>query len=158
MHAVLRRLSRRATIDFSDYLELRHAIDHGEASPEVRGLASQLEAALPVRFARAIPHMATLADAAEAPPRGLTRQAIRAMFAMREEFASHGRARATLMGFDLPDADGLKDWLDFVENERRHAMEVRASLRELDRRIWAVYTGERRMPSAGQAQAQGRAP
>lgn len=156
MHAVLRRLSRRPQLDFSDYLELRHLRDHGKANDDVEAFLAHLEHALPVRFARAIPHMVTLADAADPPPRGLTREAVRTMFAMREEFASHGRARAALMGFDLPDGEGLKDWLDLVENERRHAMAVRTSLRDLDRRIWAVYTGERRMPSTGQAQAQGR--
>lgn len=149
-------MSRRPTLDFSDYLELRHAMDHGDASPELRELAAHLERALPVPFARAIPHLVTLADAPGPPPRGLTRDAVRAMFAMREEFASHGKARASLMGFDLPDADGLKDWLDFIENERRHAMQVRTSLRELDRRIWAVYTGDRRMPQTGQARGQGQ--
>ena len=148
MHAALARMRRRRQLDFSDYLELRHLRDHGAASAELDGAIAHLERALPVPFARAIPHLVTLADAPEAPPRGLSRDAVRAMFAMREEFAAHGRARAGLMGFDLPDADGLKDWLDFVENERRHAMQVRASLRELDRRIWAVYTGSRRMPAA----------
>ncbi|HVM45030.1 MAG TPA: hypothetical protein VM582_03755 [Candidatus Thermoplasmatota archaeon] len=139
-------MRRRPQLDFSDYLELRQLRDEGDARVE-RALA-HLEAALPVRFAAAIPHLVTLADAPSPPPRGLSREAVRAMFQMRAEFAAHGRARAGLMGFDLPDADGLKDWLDFVENERRHAMQVRASLRELDRRIWAVYTGERRMPVA----------
>ena len=148
MQATLARMRRRAQLDFSDYLELRHLQDHGDATPEIEVAIAHLERSLPVRFARAIPHLVTLADAPDAPPRGLTRDAVRAMFAMREEFASHGRARASLMGFDLPDADGLKDWLDFVENERRHAMQVRSSLRELDRRIWAVYTGDRRMPAA----------
>lgn len=146
MQAALRRMRRRAQLDFSDYLELRHLRDHGDRDPEIAQLMASLERALPVAFASAIPHMVTLADAPASPPRGLTREAVRVMFAMREEFAGHGRARSGLMGFDLPDADGLKDWLDFIENERRHAMQVRASLRELDRRIWAVYTGERRMP------------
>lgn len=148
MQATLTRMRRRATLDFSDYLELRHLRDHGQSSTEADATMRALEAALPVRFADAIPHMMTLADAPAPPPRGLSREAVRVMFAMREEFAGHGRARSGLMGFDLPDADGLKDWLDFVENERRHAMAVRASLRELDRRIWAVYTGDRRMPTA----------
>lgn len=148
MHATLRRMERRAQLDFSDYLELRHLRDHGQGTPEIARALAHLERALPVRFADAIPDLATLADAPGAPPRGLTREAVRVMFAMREEFAGHGRARSGLMGFDLPDGDGLKDWLDFVENERRHAMGVRASLRELDRRIWAVYTGQRRMPAA----------
>ena len=148
MHASLRRMQRRALLDFSDYLELRHLRDHGADAADIARALAHLERALPVRFANAIPHMVTLADAPAPPPRGLTRDALRVMFAMREEFAGHGRARTGLMGFDLPDGDGLKDWLDFVENERRHAMSVRTSLRELDRRIWAVYTGERRMPTA----------
>lgn len=147
-HATLRRMLRRSELDFSDYLELRHLRDHGRAPEGAAGVLAELERALPVGFADAIPHMATLADAPAPPPRGLTREAIRVVFAMREEFALHGAARAGLSGFDLPDAAGLKDWLDFIENERRHALQVRASLRELDRRIWAVYTGERRMPKA----------
>ncbi|HET6403111.1 MAG TPA: hypothetical protein VFH78_00565 [Candidatus Thermoplasmatota archaeon] len=161
MHATLQKMRRRGRLDFSDYLELRQLLDvearaeaeagaeaRAEAAEEARRTLAHLERALPVRFARAIPHLVTLADAPEPPPRGLTRDAVRAMFAMRAEFAAHGRARAALIGFSLPDAEGLKDWLDFVENERRHALQVRASLRELDRRIWAVYTGERRMPLA----------
>lgn len=144
---MLARLRRRKQLDFSDYLELRHARDHGAEGADLVSTMAHLERSLPVSFGAAIPHLVTLADAPEPPPRGLTREAVRAMFAMRAEFAEHGRARAALMGFDLPEAEGLKDWLDFVENERRHAMAVRASLRELDRRIWAVYTGERRMPS-----------
>jgi len=146
--AILRKMRRRAQLDFSDYLELRHLRDAGHDSAELRKAIAHLERALPVPFADAIPDLHTLADAWVAPPRGLTRDALRVMFAMREEFAGHGRARSSLMGFDLPDAEGLKDWLDFVENERRHALHVRTSLRELDRRIWAVFTGERRMPSA----------
>lgn len=146
--ATLRRMGRRPTLDFSDYLELRRARDAGEEHPHLAAALGHLESRLPVAFAAAIPHLITLAEPAAAPPRGLSREAVRVMFAMREEFAVHGRARRTLMGFDLPDGEGLKDWLDLVENERRHAIAVRASLRELDRRIWAVYTGERRMPLA----------
>lgn len=144
--ALLRRLRRRPHLDFSDYLELRRLSDAGH--DEVRETLAHLERALGVGFGDAIPHLLTLADAPAPPPRGLTRDALRVMFAMREEFAGHGRARSGMMGFDLPDGEGLKDWLDFIENERRHAMQARQGLRELDRRIWAVYTGQRRMPTA----------
>lgn len=144
----LRRMRRRASLDFSDYLELRRLRDAGHAHRELDATLARLEAALPVPFAASIPHLLTLAPAA-APPRGLSVEALRVMFSMREEFASHGRTRAAMAGgFELPDGEGLKDWLDFVENERKHAIAVRAALRELDRRIWAVYTGERRMPAA----------
>lgn len=144
--SLLRRLKRRPHLDFSDYLELRRLRDAGHA--EVEAELARLERALGIDFAEAIPHLVTLADPAAPPPRGLTREAVRVMFAMREEFAAHGHARSGMMGFELPDGEGLKDWLDFIENERRHAMQARASLRELDRRIWAVYTGERKMPTA----------
>lgn len=144
----LRRLRRsRAGLDFSDYLELRRLRDLGARDAELDEALAHLERLLPVPFAASIPNMATLAEPSAPPPRGLTPEARRVMFAMREEFASHGGTRAALMGFDLPDGDGLKDWLDFIENERKHAMAVRALLRELDRKIWAVYTGDRRMPS-----------
>lgn len=143
----LARFRRQPRLDFSDYLEARRLRDEGAVIDGVAALLADLERALPVRFADAIPDLATGADAIAPPPRGLSREALRVMFAMRAEFSSHGRTRASMLGFDLPDGDGLKDWLDFVENERRHAMQARASLRELDRRIWAVYTGERRMPS-----------
>lgn len=145
---MLRRIQRRAQLDFSDYLELRHARDAGVRDPGIDAAIGYLERALPVPFAASIPDLHTLADAPSAPPRGLSREAVRVMFQMREEFAGHGRARGGLMGFDLPDAEGLKDWLDFVENERKHALHVRTSLRELDRRIFAVYTGVRKMPVA----------
>lgn len=148
MSPLLRTMRRKAHLDFSDYLELRHLRDAGDDSADVRALLAWLEAELPVRFADALPDMHTGADASALPPRGLSREAVRVMFAMREEFAVHGRARRSLMGFDLPDGDGLKDWLDFIENERRHAMTARQGLRELDRRIWAVYTGDRKMPHA----------
>ena len=145
--SVLRRLKRRPHVDFSDYLELRRLRDAGH--DEVRAMLATVEHALGVGFGDRIPHLVSLADAPAPPPRGLTREALRVMFAMREEFAAHGRARATMtMGFELPDGEGLKDWLDFIENERKQAMRAREALRELDRRIWAVYTGERRMPSA----------
>lgn len=140
---LLRRLGRRQLLDFSDYLELRHAIDAGDDSAELRAATRALAERLPVRFADAIPDLHTLADAPAPPPRGLTREALRVVFAMREEFATHGRARGAMMGFDLPDGDGLKDWLDFMEAERKAAREVRAQLRRLDRKIWALYTGER---------------
>lgn len=146
--STIRRMRRRAQLDFSDYLELRHLRDVGHASAELLELMGYLERTLPVPFVAAIPNLHTLADADADPPRELTRDAVRVMFAMREEFANHGAARSSLMGFDLPEGEGLKDWLDFVENERRHALHVRTSLRELDRRIYAVFTGERRMPVA----------
>lgn len=145
----LRRLRRgRAGLDFSDYLELRRLRDAGARDAELDGVLAHLERALPVPFADAIPHMLTLAEPAAPPPRGLSPEARRVMFAMREEFAVHGGTRAGLMGFDLPDGDGLKDWLDFIETERKHAMAVRSLLRDLDRKIWAAYTGNRRMPAA----------
>lgn len=142
----LLRMRRKPSLDFSDYLELRRLRDEGHE--DAAAPMGALGASLRVSFADAIPHLVTLADAPAPPPRGLTRDAVRVMFAMREEFASHGATRRGMMGFDLPEGDGLKDWLDFVENERKHAMAVRASLRDLDRRIWAAYTGDRRMPVA----------
>lgn len=145
----LRRLRRgKASLDFSDYLELRRLRDLGARDADLDAALAELERALPVPFADAIPHLATLAEPASPPPRGLSAEARRVMFAMREEFAGHGGTRAALMGFDLPDGEGLKDWLDFIENERKHALAVRSLLRELDRKIWAVYTGDRRMPTA----------
>lgn len=143
----MRRFLRRPQLDFSDYLELRHMRDEGDATDASALLFAHLERALPVPFARAIPNMSTLADAAEPPPRELTRDAVRMAFLMRQEFARHGHARATMMGFDLPDGEGLKDWLDLVETERKSALEVRKLLRTVDAKIWRMFTGERRMPS-----------
>lgn len=151
IQAILRKMRRKKEIDFSDYLELRHLRDAGQRSPDLDALVGHLERALPVPFADAIPDLHSLANATAPPPRGLTREALRVAFAMREEFAGHGRARASLMGFDLPDGEGLKDWLDLVENERRHALQVRSSLREIDRRIYALYTGSRKMPAVANA-------
>lgn len=138
----------RRPLDFSDYLELRRLRDEGRATEADAAELARLEAELPVPFARAIPDLHTLADAPEPPPRGLTRDAVRAAFAFRREFAAHGAARRALMGFDLPDGEGLKDWLDLVETERRGAMQVRKLLRELDGKAWRMFTGERRMPVA----------
>lgn len=139
----------RRPLDFSDYLELRRARDEGRAEPGDAALLAHLEATLPVPFARAIPDLHTLADAPEAPPRDLTRDAVRAAFAFRREFASHGATRRAMrMGFDLPEGEGLKDWLDLVEAERRGAMQVRRLLREFDGKVWRMFTGERRMPAA----------
>jgi len=143
----MRSLLRRAELDFSDYLELRRAVDAGEATPESRRVLAALERALPVPFARAIPHLVTLADAHDAPPRELTREAVRVAFGMREEFCHHGSTRAGLSGFDLPEGLGLKDWLDLVETERKLAVQSRKLLRELDGKLWRMFTGERRMPS-----------
>lgn len=144
----LRRLRRRASLDFSDYLELRHLRDHGAASPELDRWIAQLERALDVRHAACIPNLATLAPGTAPPPRDLTPDALALVFRMREEFASHGRARSGMMGFDLPEGQGLKDWLDFVETEREQAKKVREGLRRLDGKIWALLTGERRLPAA----------
>lgn len=156
-HRALRRLRRgRASLDFSDYLELRRLRDAGASFDELDATLAHLERALPVSFADAIPHLLTLAEPAAAPPRGLSVEARRVMFAMREEFATHGRTRAGLMGFDLPDGDGLKDWLDFIETERKHAMAVRVLLRDLDRKIWAAYTGSRRMPAVAAPPVEAR--
>lgn len=139
---------RRSVLDFSDYLELRRMRDAGVADAEVERRLRFLEAALPVPFADAIPHLVTLADAPAPPPRDLTRDALRVVFAMREEFARHGTTRAGMMGFDLPEGRGLKDWLDFIEEERKQSMQVRRLLREVDRKVYAVYTGVRKMPVA----------
>lgn len=144
----MRAWRRRESLDFSDYLELRHLRDEARADDDALRYLSYLEEALPVRFADAIPNLSTLADAPAEPPRGLSRAAIRVVFGMRHEFAEHGATRRGLMGFDLPDAEGLKDWLDLVETERKNAKEVRKLLREVDAKIWRVYTGERRMRSA----------
>ena len=145
---LLRRLRRRPrALDFSDYLELRRQRDLGARDAALDALLAHLERALPVPFAAQLPDLATLAPAGP-PPRGLTPEAVRVVFAMREEFAGHGGTRAGLMGFDLPDGEGLKDWLDFLETERKQAMAVRELLRELDRKVWALYTGDRRMPTA----------
>lgn len=122
-------------------------LDAGEATDEARGMLAPLERALPVPFARAIPHLVTLADAPEAPPRDLTRAAVRVAFAMRQEFCHHGTVRAGLSGFELPEGAGLKDWLDLVETERKLSMLARKQLRELDGKIWRMFTGERRMPA-----------
>lgn len=144
---LLRRLLRgRQELDFSDYLELRRVLDEGAQDEAVDELRANLEEALPVDFADAIPHLVTLEDAPAPPPRGLTREALRVVFAMRQEFTSHGATRAAMMGFDLPDGEGLKDWLDFLETERKQTRAVRDLLRELDRKTWAVCTGDRRMP------------
>lgn len=148
-------MRRRPHLDFSDYLELRRARDlraggapagHDALADELDALIAHLEAALPVPFAGAIPNLATLDEPPAAPPRGLDREHLRVAFAMREEFARHGEARAGMMGIDLPERPGLPDWLDMVEAERKHARAARAALRELDLKIWALYTGVRRMP------------
>jgi hypothetical protein len=144
VHATLRRLGRRPHLDFSDYLELRRLRDQGARDARVEGWIAHCERALPVPFADAIPHLATLAPGAAPPPRDLTVDALRVAFAMREEFAAHGATRAGLMGFDLPDGRGLKDWLDLVETERQEAKKVREGLRAFDAKIWALMTGERR--------------
>lgn len=145
--SALRRLARRrAALDFSDYLELREQRDAGTAAPDALELLAHLERELPVPFASAIPHLVTLDDAPDAPPRGLTREELRVVFAMRREFSGHGQVRARLMGFPLPDGEALKDWLDFMETERSGARKARELLRELDRKVWAVMTGERRLP------------
>lgn len=147
--SLLRRLThRRQTLDFSDYLELRELHDAGIAGADAVEMLRALETALPVTFADAIPNLLTLADAKAPPPRDFTRDELRVIFAMRHEFSQHGRARAELMGFPLPDGEGLKDWLDFMETERQNARKARDLLRELDRKVWAVMTGERRMPKA----------
>lgn len=146
---ILLGMRRRPTLDFSDYLELRRLRDGGERDADIDGLLLHLEAMLPVAFARAIPHLVTLDDAEGAPPRGLDREHLRVAFAIREEFARHGDARTSLMmGIDLPERPGLPDWLDLVEGERKHARAARQALRDIDARIWAIYTGVRRMPTA----------
>lgn len=145
----MRPIRRRGKLDFSDYLEVRRLRDAGEGNEEVDLLLLHLEEALPVPFVDAIPNLVTLADAPIPPPRGLTRDAVRVLFQMREEFARHGATRRALSGFPLPDGEGLKDWLDFMEAERKNALATRGLLRELDGKIWRVYTGERRMPLAG---------
>ena len=138
----------RRPLDFSDYLELRRLRDEGRATAEEEAAIARLEATLPVPFARAIPDLHTLADAPDPPPRELTREAMRAAFAFRREFAAHGAARRAMrQGFELPEGEGLKDWLDLVETERRAALQVRRLLRELDAKLWRAYTGERRMPA-----------
>jgi hypothetical protein len=146
----MRRMRRRAHLDFSDYLELRRFRDLGAQSPELDGALQHLEHALPVTFSRALPHLAT--QAGGAPPRGLSQDALRVAFAMREEIASRGKTRAGMMGFDLPEGEGLKDWLDLVETERKLALESRHHLRDFDRRLWALFTGDRRMPQAATLQ------
>ncbi len=141
-------LRRRAPLDFSDYLELRRLRDEGDDAAEIARAITAMAHALPVAFAAAIPNLATLAQADRAPPRGLPREALHVLFEMRAEFTQHGKTRARMMGFDLPDAsDALKDWLDFIEAERRNATKARALLRDLDRRIWAVMSGNRHMPA-----------
>ena len=135
-------------LDFSDYLELRRLRDEGRAGPEDEALLARLERELPVPFARAIPDLATLADAPDAPPRDLSREAVRAAFAFRREFSAHGEMRRRMrQGFDLPEGDGLKDWLDLVEAERRATTQIRRLLREFDGKLWRMFTGERRMPA-----------
>lgn len=147
VHQALRKLRRRGEMDFSDYLELRRLRDRGEADPRLARWIAHAEAALPVPFAAAIPHLATMAAGA-APPRELSAEAIRVAFAMREEFAAHGATRVGMMGIDLPEGAGLKDWLDLVETERQESKKVRDSLRRFDAKIWAMMTGERkRLPS-----------
>ena len=137
----------RDALDFSDYLELRRFRDSGVDNPDLLEALAHLEAALPVPFARAIPHMRTLEDAPEPPPRELTREALRVAFSLREEFAHHG---ATRMGLrvDLPEGRSLKAWLDFMETERKLSRLARQHLRELDAKLWTMLTGQRRMPSA----------
>lgn len=137
---------RRETLDFSDYLELRRFRDMGVDAPDVLETLAYLEERLPVPFARSIPHLRRLEDASEAPPRELTREALRVAFAMREEFAQHGGTRMGL-AIDLPEGRGLKAWLDFMETERRLSRAAREHLRELDGKIWTMMAGSRRMPS-----------
>lgn len=136
----------RGAVDFSDYLELRRFRDSGVSSPDLLEALAHLEAALPVPFARSIPHLRTLEDAPEPPPRELTREALRVAFALREEFAHHG---ATRMGLrvDLPEGTALKAWLDFMETERKLSRLAREHLRELDAKLWTMLTGQRRMPA-----------
>lgn len=134
------------TYDFSDYLELRRLRDLGQARPGADEVLARLEKALGVDFAEAIPLFPDLRPGAGPFPRGLRPSDVHVVFQMREEVASLGRTRAGLHGFDLPDGEAVKDFLDFIEEERRVHMEVRKLLRALDKKIWAVYTGERRMP------------
>lgn len=156
--ALAPRRDRGDVLDFSDYLTLRRRRDAGDASEETRALLAWLEERLPVPFARAIPHLVTLEDASEPPPRDLTREAVRVMFAMREELASHGRTREGLH-LDLPEGRALKAWLDFMETERRVARQVRGHVRELDAKIWTVFAGGRRpMPSVPAPRAAPAAP
>lgn len=143
---------RREPLDFSDYLELRRLRDAGLAGPEEERLLGALESALRIGFARAIPDLVTLADAPLPPPRGLTREELRVVFAMRADLAGVGATRRSLMGFDLPDGEGLKDWLDFLEAERKVAREARALLRALDAKVWAVMTGDRKVAKVPVAQ------
>lgn len=157
--APLRR--RRDALDFSDYLELRRFRDSGVSSAALREVLAHLEEALPVPFAASIPHMRTLADAPEPPPRDLTREALRVAFSLREEFAHHG---ATRMGLrvDLPEGRSLKAWLDFMETERKLSRAARQHLRELDAKLWAMLSGQRRMavvpapPAWAQVEAGGQ--
>ncbi|MEA3199629.1 MAG: hypothetical protein QOE90_1057 [Thermoplasmata archaeon] len=148
VHAALRKLRRRGEMDFSDYLELRRLRDLGAKSPQLDAWIAHAERAMPVPFAAALPDLATLAPGAQIAPRDLTHEEVRVAFAMREEFAAHGAARAGLMGFDLPEGRGLKDWLDLVETERQEAKKVRESMRRFDAKLWALLTGERkRLPT-----------
>lgn len=145
---VLRRLARlRRPLDFSDYLELRRLRDAGEPDPSLAEALATMEATLGIDFADRLPHLVTLEDAPLAPPRGLKREELRVVFAMRAEHVSAGATRERLMGFDLPEGEGLKDWLDFLEAERKATRSAREGLRLLDRKIWALMTGDRRMPT-----------
>ncbi|HVL47835.1 MAG TPA: hypothetical protein VM889_04705 [Candidatus Thermoplasmatota archaeon] len=136
--------------DFHDYLELRRARDRGEAAVGAEARLAWLERGLPVPFAPLIPR---LVDPLRVPdlayPRGLGAAEVRFLFEAREEFARLGETRRRrLTAFDLAtEADGLKDWLDFVEAERRAYKEARRILAGLDRRIYAAFTGQRETPS-----------
>lgn len=132
--------------DFSDYLELRRKRDLGAATALEEETLARLEKALGVTFGGAIPVFPELRPGDGPYPRGLRPMDVHVVFQMREEVAGLGRTRAGLHGFDLPEGEAVKDFLDFIEEERKVHMEARKLLRTLDRKIWAVYTGERRMP------------
>lgn len=142
-------MHRKRAWDFHDYMDLRRARDRGEAPPGADALLRALEARLPVPFADALPAMREPLHVPErAYPRSLTAREVRFLFEVREEYARVGGTRRALAGrFDLnTEGAGIKDWLDFVEEERRSFKRVRVLLRTLDRKIYAAFTGERRMP------------
>ncbi|HLE98100.1 MAG TPA: hypothetical protein VI997_12080 [Candidatus Thermoplasmatota archaeon] len=133
-------------LDFSDYLELRRERDLGRARPDADERLAHLEKGLGVTFAGAVPLFPDLRPGPGPFPRELRVSDIHVVFQMREEVASLGRTRQGLHGFDLPEGAAVKDFLDFIEEERKVHMEIRKLLRTLDRKIWAVFTGERKMP------------
>lgn len=132
--------------DFSDYLELRRDHDLGRARPGADELLAALEKGLGVSFAGALPLFPDLRPGPGPYPRDLRPSDVHVVFQMREEIAALGRTREGLHGLDLPDGAAVKDFLDFIEEERKIHMEIRKLLRTLDRKIWAVFTGARRMP------------